>query len=138
MFSVFDPVGLKIESKLKPTPQPDEHLISFLPEKGGIYRITVETPLGQLEESIVVAGPLEGLDAAPNHDQLKKISAATGGKHLAPGDNLLEEIEGRVKMVEKEFIEEKRFPIWATPFVMAVVFGLLCSEWYFRRRWGLV
>jgi hypothetical protein len=100
--------------------------------------MTVETPLGQLEESIVVAGPLEGLDAAPDHDQLKKISAATGGKHLSPGDNLLEEIESRVKMVEKEFIEEKRFPIWATPIVLVIVLGLLCSEWYFRRRWGLI
>ena len=138
MFSVFDPVGLKIESKLKPTPQTGEHLVSFIPEKGGIYRVAVETTYGQLEESMVVAGPLEGLDAAPDHEQLKKISAATGGKHLSPGDNLLEEIEGRVKMAEKEFIEEKRFPIWATPFVMAIVLGLLCSEWYFRRRWGLI
>ncbi len=137
-FSVLNPEGLKIESKLKPTPQPGEHLVSFLPEEGGIYRITVETPLGQLEESMVVAGPLEGLDAAPDHEQLKKISAATGGKHLSPGDDLLLEIEERVKMAEKEFIEEKRFPIWATPFVMAIVLGLLCSEWYFRRRWGLI
>ena len=137
-FSVYSPDGLKIESKLKPTPQPGEHLVSFLPEKGGIYRLTVETPSGQLEESIVVAGPLEGLDAAPDHDQLKRISAATGGKHLSPGDNLLEEIESRVKMAEKEFIEERRFPVWATPFVMVIVLGLLCSEWYFRRRWGLI
>ena len=98
----------------------------------------VETPLGQLEESIVVAGPLEGLDAAPDHDQLKKISEATGGKYLSTDDNLLEEIENRVKMAEKEFIEERRFPIWSTPFVMVIVLGLLCSEWYFRRRWGLI
>jgi uncharacterized membrane protein len=137
-FSVFNPEGLKIESKLKPTPQPSEQIISFLPEKGGIYRITVDTPFGQLEESLVVAGPLEGLDAAPDHEQLKKIATATGGKHLAPGDNLLEEIQERVKMAEKEFIEEKRFPIWATPFVMGIVLGLLCFEWYFRRRWGLI
>lgn len=137
-FSVFSPDGLKIESKLKPTPQSGEHLVSFLPEKGGIYRLAVETPLGKLEESIVVAGPLEGLDAAPDHDQLKKISEATGGKYLSTDDNLLEEIENRVKMAEKEFIEERRFPIWSTPFVMIIVFGLLCSEWYFRRRWGLI
>jgi hypothetical protein len=137
-FSVFNPEGIKIESKLKPTPQPGEHLVSFLPEKGGIYRIKVETPVGRLEESMVVAGLLESLDAAPDHDQLEKISASTGGKTLSQGDDLLKEIEGYARAGEKQFIEERRLPMWATPIVMAIVLGLLSSEWYFRRRWGLI
>jgi hypothetical protein len=28
--------------------------------------------------------------------------------------------------------------MWATPFVMAIVLGLLSSEWYLRRHWGLM
>ena len=87
---------------------------------------------------MVVAGPLDSLDAVPDHDQLKKIAASTGGKFLAPQDDLLREIEAYARKAEKEFIEEKYFPIWATPFVMAVVLALLSSEWYFRRRWGLI
>jgi hypothetical protein len=127
-----------IQSKLKPTAQPGEHLVSFRPLKGGIYRIRVETPFGNLEESMVVAGPLESLDAAPDHDQLKKIATSTGGKYLAPGDDLLSEIEKYARQAEKKFIEEKLLPIWATPFAMAIVLVLLSSEWYFRRRWGLI
>lgn len=138
LFSVFNPEGVKIESKLKPTTQPGEYLLSFLPRKGGIYRIKVETPAGHLEESMVVAGPLGSLDAFPGHDQLKKISASTGGKYLAKGDDLLKEIEVYTQKAEKHFIEEKRLPMWATPFVMAVVLFLLSAEWYFRRRWGLI
>lgn len=137
-FSVFNPEGVKIESKLKPTPQPGEYLISFLPEKGGIYRIKVETPDGHLEESMVVAGPLERLDAAPDHDQLKKIAASTGGKYVSRGDDLFREIEGYAQKAEKRFVEETRLPMWATPLVMAIVLGLLSSEWYLRRRWGLM
>jgi uncharacterized membrane protein len=137
-FSVFNPEGVMIQSKLKPTAQPGEHLVSFRPLKGGIYRIRVETPFGNLEESMVVAGPLESLDAAPDHDQLKKIATSTGGKYLAPGDDLLSEIEKYARQAEKKFIEEKLLPIWATPFAMAIVLVLLSSEWYFRRRWGLI
>jgi hypothetical protein len=85
-----------------------------------------------------VDGPLESLDAAPDHEQLKKIAAATGGKYLVPGDNLLNEIQEYARKAEKKFIEEKHLPIWATPLVMLVVLALLSSEWYFRRRWGLI
>jgi uncharacterized membrane protein len=137
-FSVFNPEGVKIESKLKPAPQPGEHIVSFVPKHGGIYRIKVETPVGQLEESMVVAGPLEGLDAGPDHDQLKKISASTGGKYISQLEELTKEIERHAQKVQRQFIEEKRWPIWATPFVMAIVLGLLSSEWYLRRRWGLI
>jgi len=137
-FSVFDPDGVKTESKLKPTRQPDEYLVSFLPNKGGVYRIKVETPEGHLEESMVVAGPLERLDAAPDHGQLKKIAASTGGKYVSRGDDLYGQIEGYAKMVEKRFVEETRLPMWATPIAMAIVLGLLSSEWYLRRRWGLM
>jgi len=137
-FSVFDPQGVKIDSKLKPTPQPGEYIVSFLPQNGGIFRIKVETPVGQLEESMVVAGPLEGLDASPTHDRLQKISTSTGGKYMPRKDELTKEIEQYAQKAEKQFVEEKRVPLWATAFVMAVVLALLSSEWYLRRRWGLI
>jgi uncharacterized membrane protein len=137
-FSVFNPQGVKIDSKLKPTPQPGEYIVSFLPQTGGIFRIKVETPVGRLEESMVVAGPLEGLDAGPAHDRLKKISTSTGGKYMPQKDELTKQIEQYAQKAEKQFVEEKRVPLWATAFVMAVVLALLSSEWYLRRRWGLI
>ena len=137
-FSVFNPQGLKIDSKLKPSPQPGEHIVSFLPQNGGIFRIKVETPVGQLEESMVVAGPLEGLDAGPAHDRLQKISTSTGGKYMPRKDELTKQIEQYAQKAEKQFVEEKRVPLWATAFVMAIVLALLSSEWYLRRRWGLI
>jgi uncharacterized membrane protein len=137
-FSVFNPRGVRIDSKLKPAPQSGEHIVSFLPQTGGIFRIKVETPVGQLEESLVVAGELEGLDAGPDLDQLQEISTATQGKYIPQKDELIKEIEQYVRKAEKQFIEEKRLPIWASAFVMAIVSLLLCSEWYLRRRWGLI
>ena len=81
--SVFNPDGVKIGSRLKPAGKPGEYLGSFLPEKGGTYRVKVETRTGHLEESMVIPGLLEDLDGAPNHERLKAISASTGGKILA-------------------------------------------------------
>jgi hypothetical protein len=86
---------------------------------------------------MVVAGPFESFDAAPDHDQLKKIAAFTGGRYLPKGDDLLKAIDAYAQKKERRFIEEKRLPMWATPLVMAIVLGLLSSEWYLRRRWGL-
>jgi uncharacterized membrane protein len=137
-FSVFNPDGLKVESSIKPSGQSGEYLGSFLPEKGGIYKLKVATSTGSLEESMVVTGLLESLDAAPNHEQLKKVSASTGGKFLSTSDELLKEIEGYARKGESRFIEEKRSSVWARPFVMILVLGFLILEWYFRRRWGLV
>ncbi|MFH1491162.1 MAG: glutamine amidotransferase, partial [Pseudomonadota bacterium] len=135
--SVFDPEGVKISSTLKPMAKPGEYLLSFRPPAGGIYQIKVESPSGVLEESMVVSGPLEGLDAAPDHDQLKKIAASTGGKFVSKKDDILEAVEGLARKSEKRFIEEKRMPVWTTAYVMALVLGLLSAEWFFRRRWGL-
>jgi uncharacterized membrane protein len=137
-FSVFSPDGLKIDSKLKPTGQSGEYLGSFLPQKGGIYKLKVETSAGNLEESMVVAGLLDTLDASPDHEQLKKISASTGGKFLLSNEDLLKGVEDYARKAESRFIEERRSSVWTSPFVMVLVLGFLIVEWYFRRRWGLV
>ena len=137
-FSVFNPDGLKTESKTKPTGHPGEYLGSFLPQQGGIYKLRVETPANQLEESLVVAGPLDSLDAAPNHEQLSALAASSGGTYLSESDNLLEEIEGLARKGEARFIEESHSSVWATPYVMILVLTFLVIEWYYRRRWGLV
>jgi uncharacterized membrane protein len=136
-FSVFNPDEVKISAELKPTQQAGEYLISFFPKERGIYRIKVETPMGPFEESLVVAGPFDRFDAAPDHDRLKRIAASTGGKYLLQQGDLVKEIEPFGQKAEKRFIEEKHLPMWATPVAMAIVLSMLSLEWYLRRRWGL-
>ncbi|MEW6672291.1 MAG: glutamine amidotransferase [Thermodesulfobacteriota bacterium] len=135
--SVFDPAGVKIASKLKPLPEAGAYQVGFPTKTEGIYRLMVETPAGPQEASLIVAGPQERLDAAPDHDILKKIADATGGKYTAPGDGLLRAIEEYTRKAEERFVEEKRVPLWANPVVMAAILGFLSLEWFLRRRWGL-
>ena len=136
--AVFDSEGTQMTSTLKPDDVPGEYLLSFQPDKGGIYRLQVETPNEKIEESIVISGPLENLDAAPNPEQLKKIAASTGGKFVSQTNELFATIETLAKKAKISFIEEKRSPVWATPYVMLLTLGLLSAEWYLRRRWGLM
>ena len=98
----------------------------------------VETLGGQWEESLVITGPMENLDGAPDHEKLRTISASSGGKVLQKGDDLLREIEDHARKKESRFLEEKRLPLWSTPLTLVLVITLLGMEWYLRRRWGLI
>ncbi|OGP89164.1 MAG: hypothetical protein A2156_04070 [Deltaproteobacteria bacterium RBG_16_48_10] len=137
-FSVFNPEGIKGVSQLKAMGHQGEYLGSFLPEKGGIYKVRVETLEGPLEESVVVAEGIEGLDGVPNHDHLKMIAGTTGGKVLSSGKDLLKEVEIYAEKSKEHFVEERRFPLWGTPYLLVLILTFLGTEWYVRRRGGMV
>jgi uncharacterized membrane protein len=136
--SVFDPHGLKIKSQVKTTGQGNEYLGSFLPEKEGTYKLRIETPTSRLEEHLVITSSMEGLDALPHPERLKMISTATGGRFLSREDDLLKEIETYAEKMESRFIELRSSPLWEKPYTFIFILILLTTEWYFRRRWGLV
>jgi hypothetical protein len=137
-FSVFNPAGIKVVSQLRTTGQQGEFLGSFLPEKGGIYKVRVETLEGHLEESVVVAEATEGLDGVPNPEHLKMIAETTKGKVLSSGKDLLREAEIYGEKSKEHFVEERRFPLWNTPYLLGLIPALLGMEWYLRRRGGMV
>jgi uncharacterized membrane protein len=136
--SVFNPAGLKIASQLKPGGQGDEHLGAFVPDRAGTYKIRIESRQGITEETILIPNPAEEFDGAPNHERLKQAASATGGKIVFDRDELLREIEDLARKKESRFVEEKTKPLWANPFFLAMVLGFLTTEWYLRRRWGLI
>ena len=136
--SVFDPQGLRIKSQIKTAGQGNEYLGSFLPEKEGSYKLRIETAGSRLEEHLVIASSMEGLDALPHPEQLKMISIATGGKFLSREDDLLREIETYAEKTESRFIELRSSALWEKPYTFVFTLILLTTEWYFRRRWGLL
>jgi hypothetical protein len=136
--SVFNPDGVKIGSQLKGSGSSGEYVGSFLPEKEGTYRVRAETPVGIAEESIVVAGHAGDLDAYPDHDKLRKIAASSGGKWVGKSDDLLKEIEAYAAKSQNRIIEERRVPLWGKVYVLILIIVLLGTEWYLRRKWGMV
>ena len=136
--SIFDPRGLKIGSELKPSGRPGEFAASFSPEKGGIYKLKVETPGGSAEESVEISEPVEERDGSPDHERLRMIAQSTGGKFLSPQEDLFKEVLRAAEKKEGRYVEEKRTPLWAHFPLWIAVLALLSAEWFFRRRWGLI
>jgi uncharacterized membrane protein len=137
-FSVFNPQGMKVVSQLRATAQPGEFLGSFLPEKGGIYKVRVETLEGPLEESVVVGEAMEGLDGIPDHEHLTWIAQATGGEVLSSGKDVLREAVIYGEKNRERFVEENRLPLWSAPYLLILIPALLGMEWVLRRRGGMV
>jgi uncharacterized membrane protein len=136
--SIFDSEGVKIESRLKPGESSGEYLGSFIPKREGTYRIRVESPEGIQEEFATIGRALEEREGGPDHERLKAISVSTGGNLLARGDDLLKEINALGNRGERRFIEERRFPLWSLPYTLLALLALLSTEWFLRRRWGLI
>ncbi len=136
--SVFDPHRLKIKSQVKKMGPGNEYLGSFLAEKEGAYQVKIETLTNRLEEHLIIANPIEGLDAIPHPERLKMISTATGGKLLSGQDDLLKEIENYAKKTERHFRVLQSSPLWERPHALIFILILLTTEWYLRRKWGLV
>jgi len=137
-FSVFNPEGMEIASRIRAASQPGEYLCSFFPEKEGPYKVKVETPLGDREEVIFIPASGVDLDGAPNLDLLKMVAESTGGKILTQGTDFLKEIETFAGKGQERLLTERRFPLWGTPYILAFILAFLTTEWYLRRRWGLL
>jgi uncharacterized membrane protein len=136
--SVFDPQGLRIKSQIKTAGQGNDYLGSFLPGKEGTYKLKIETLASRIEENLVVGSPMEGLDGVPHPERLEMISTATGGRLLSEEDDLLKAIETYAEKTESRFVELRSSGLWEKPYTFIFILILLVTEWYLRRRWGLI
>jgi hypothetical protein len=115
--------------------------------KAGDYRIVVKakdggTELGTAEARFVVPDADMELDrpaAEPTlMAQLAEMTKPAGGAALAAEElpDLLKRLANKPPELKEEVTAKVTY--WDTwPFFLAVV-GLLCGEWYLRKRWGLV
>jgi hypothetical protein len=69
---------------------------------------------------------------------LSKMTASSGGKPVPPEafSNLLHEIAEKPPEMEVE--SQTKYTPWDKPEFFIAVVGLLCVEWYLRKKWGMV
>ena len=113
-------------------------------ETAGDYTIRVTATqngqaLGQTEARFVVfQQDLELDQAVADAALLESLAAITGGKSLVP-----EELTGLIEHLSEqtdafEVREETKKTLWDTWTLLLILVGLLGTEWYLRKRWGLV
>ncbi|HEX3227330.1 MAG TPA: glutamine amidotransferase, partial [Pyrinomonadaceae bacterium] len=104
----------------------------------GIELIAASTSIGQVSaKSTVLVSDLnrEFYSAAQNSDLLKRIAAETGGKYYQLGDlqSLLDDLTYR----KTPYSERVTKDLWDMPINFFLIVGLLCAEWFLRKREGL-
>lgn len=113
----------------------------------GDYRVTVAATLGG-----DILGTAEARFTVPDRDMeldqpaaeptlmasLANLTAEAGGSGLAPEEfpTLLEQLKKRTAEFEEEIT--RKTSLWDTWPVMLSLVGILGTEWYLRKRWGLV
>jgi hypothetical protein len=100
--------------------------------KGGEFLGTAQSRFLVFEQD------LELDNAAADATALESVAAMTGGKSLVPEElsNLIERMTEDTESLEVQ-TETKR-TLWDTWSFFLVLVGLLGTEWYLRKRWGLV
>lgn len=83
----------------------------------------------------VAASPEERRSETPDTDFLRAIAHQSGGAYCArgEGDKWLELLPKPKRLTEREVVTD----IWNHPLAAALLLGLLCAEWWLRRRKGL-
>ena len=104
----------------------------------GIELIAASASIGQIgAKSTVLVSDLnrEFYSAAQNSDLLKRIAAETGGKYYQLGDlqSLLDDLTYR----KTPYSERVTKDLWDMPINFFLIIGLLCAEWFLRKREGL-
>ncbi len=118
--------------------------IVLAPQQSGDYAIRVQAslgdqPLGATRARFqVFEEDLELDNAAADATVLEGLAAMTGGRSLAPEelpDLLLRMMDARESLEVKTEAKRSLWDTW--PFFLTLV-GVLGTEWYLRKRWGMV
>ncbi|MCW1884127.1 hypothetical protein OKA04_05255 [Luteolibacter flavescens] len=115
------------------------HRAEFTPRETGRYRAEVTAPDGKVlgASFIVFREDLESVETAMDRSYLDELSKASGGRLLDPA-----ELGPLLSDLMREAAEQtpltRRVSLWDRAWVFILVSFLLATDWYLRRRWGLI
>jgi uncharacterized membrane protein len=81
-------------------------------------------------------GVAENFHTEQNRELLERLAAQTGGQYWKPGD--LGKLAGAIPFSEAGVTVRETKDLWDLPLVFVVLLLLRFSEWWLRRKWGIV
>ena len=81
-------------------------------------------------------GVAENFHVEQNRDLLERLASQTGGQYWKPGD--LGQLAGRIPFSEAGVTVRETKDLWNLPLIFLVLVLLRFSEWWLRRKWGIV
>jgi uncharacterized membrane protein len=81
-------------------------------------------------------GVAENFHTEQNRDLLERLATQTGGKYWKPAD--LAGLPAAIPFSEAGVTTRETKDLWDLPLVLLVLLALRFSEWWLRRKWGIV
>jgi hypothetical protein len=81
-------------------------------------------------------GVAENFHIEQNRELLERLATQTRGQYWKPGN--LDKLAARIPLSEAGVTVRQTKDLWDLPLVFLVLLLLRFSEWWLRRKWGIV
>jgi uncharacterized membrane protein len=138
-----DPAGAVRELQAVPDAQISGRFVATLPtDQPGLLKLDAEAGrgvelIGTAREWALVGGADKELtDPRRNDDVLDRLARETGGVRVTAdqGRTLRDRLVAAATAASRPPVQRE---LWQTPWMLALIVGVLCLEWGLRRHWGL-
>jgi len=140
---VIDEQGRRVTVPMRSNSgEPDTFGGTFYPTAGGRYQVlaTLAGPSGpsanERTEFLVHGSDLEFADAGTSPEQLRAISALTGGAYYPV--EAADELAGKIEHRQRRISRVERTEYWNSPALFLFFLAAVTAEWVIRRRNHLV
>jgi uncharacterized membrane protein len=140
---ILGPSGVSALVEMTPVPDnPGQFQASWSAPKVGAYltEVTAQRAGKELGRDVLtfqrIDGVAENFHTEQNRDLLERLASQTGGQYWNPAD--LGKLAGRIPFSEAGVTMRETRDLWDLPLVFLVLLLLRFSEWWLRRKWGIV
>jgi uncharacterized membrane protein len=145
--TVRDPHGQTTRLDAVPIDEPGEFQAGIKAEQLGAFRVEVDARLADrhLGQDVLIyevtSSTAESLHGAPDHEMLRQLAGATGGRFFAASEvnaDFAAALRDTLRQdLQYKIVEERALHLRHTPSAFLVLVGLFGLEWFVRRRAGL-
>ena len=140
---ILGPSGVSALVEMTPVPDnPGQFQAAWSAPKSGAYltEVTAQRSGQELGRDVLtfqrMDGVVENFHTEQNRDLLERLASQTGGQYWKPAD--LGKLAGSIPFSEAGITVRETKDLWDLPLVFLVLLLLRFSEWWLRRKWGIV
>jgi uncharacterized membrane protein len=139
---ILGPSGVSALVEMTPVPDtPGQFQAAWTAPKPGSYltEVTANTAK-ELGRDVLtfqrMDGVAENFHTEQNRDLLERLAAQTGGQYWKPTD--LNKLAAAIPFSEAGVTMRETKALWDLPLIFLILIALRFSEWWLRRKWGIV
>jgi uncharacterized membrane protein len=140
---ILGPSGVSALVEMAPAPDsPGQFQAAWSAPKTGAYltEVTAQRNGTELGRDVLtfqrMDGVAENFHTEQNRELLERLATQTGGQYWKPAD--LGKLAGAIPFSEAGVTVRETKDLWDLPLVFLVLLLLRFSEWWLRRKWGIV